>query len=107
MMSCLPINGGQILRGVEAHGPLEAEPDHRSLWVRADLYKGVTWGGRALIASCQILYSDHFFDRYVQMQRVFDDAFVLHDMMYMDCTNIFEIYIHDMILMTLYVYGCM
>ena len=41
---------------------------------------------------------EQVFDRYMQMQRVFDDVFALYDMMYMDCTDIFfDIYIDDMI----------
>ena len=80
--------------------------DQSSQLDRADHLR-VTQGGQGPHSRATRFCSEsRVFDRYVQMQQIFDDVFALHDMMYMDCTNIY-IYIHEMIVVILYVYGCM
>ena len=93
MMPYQPTSGNLILRGVLALGPLVAELDQSSRMDRADHLEGAQGGQGPHSTAARFLFREQVFDRFMQMQRVFDDVFALHDMMYMDCTDIFLIYI--------------
>ena len=91
-------NVSLILREGPGYGPSVARPNQSSQLGKADHLEGVTQGEQGPHSMVLYLYSDQIFDRYVQMQRVFDDAFVLHDSIciWTVQTLIFLIYIHDM-----------